>query len=373
MALLLGSNFALKAHEITPAIADVEVGQDSVTLTIRFALESLLSGINLAEVTNSNDAPEAALYDRFRAFEPDAVDAAFREAWPRISQGFQASAGESPLSFEIASIAVPAVGDVELVRSSIVVLTAELPDDDTPVTIGWQASYGALVLRQVGGGDDAYEAFLTSGDNSEPLVRNEIVTESRWSVFIRYIGVGFEHIIPLGVDHILFVLGLFFFTAKLGPLLWQVSAFTIAHTITLALAATGVVTIPASIVEPLIAASIVYVGVENVLGWGQVRARTALVFAFGLLHGLGFASVLGDFGIASGRFVEALIGFNIGVELGQLAVIAIAMVLVGIWFRNRNWYRPAIAVPVSLVISLIGAYWVVERTGMLDLPPLPYL
>ena len=173
------------------------------------------------------------------------------------------------------------------------------------------------------------------------------------------------------MDHILFVLGLFFFSTQLRPLLWQVTAFTAAHTVTLALAATGVVSLPASVVEPLIAVTIVYVAVENILNVGRTGSRTVLVFAFGLLHGLGFASVLGDFGIASGRFVEALIGFNIGVELGQLAVIALAFLLVGAWFRRKSWYRSAIAVPVSVIIALIGAYWVFERTGLLALPPLP--
>jgi len=111
----------------------------------------------------------------------------------------------------------------------------------------------------------------------------------------------------------------------------------------------------------LIAATIVFVGIENTTGWGSTRGRTLLVFVFGLLHGLGFASVLGDYGIASGRFVYALVGFNIGVEFGQLAVIAIAFALVG-WFYSRPWYRKAIAIPASLVITAIGAYWVVERT-----------
>ena len=157
-------------------------------------------------------------------------------------------------------------------------------------------------------------------------------------------------------------MGLFFFSLRLKPLLFQVTAFTLAHTITLALASLDIVRVPGSIVEPLIAASIVYVGIENILGRENLRARTALVFGFGLLHGLGFASVLGDFGITAERFGVALVGFNIGVEIGQLAVIGLAFLAVGLWFGKRDWYRPFIAIPASLVISAIGAYWVVERT-----------
>jgi hypothetical protein len=146
------------------------------------------------------------------------------------------------------------------------------------------------------------------------------------------------------------------------PLLWQISAFTLAHTVTLALGALEIVRIPPEIVEPLIAASIVYVGVENVLSKGLTPWRPVIVFAFGLLHGLGFASVLADFGLGASHFVPKLIGFNVGVELGQLAVIAIAFVLVGLWFGRKPWYKERIANPASVAIALVGAWWVVERT-----------
>ena len=162
------------------------------------------------------------------------------------------------------------------------------------------------------------------------------------------------------MDHILFVLGLFFLSTRLRPLIWQVSAFTLAHTVTLALGALGWVNVPGSIVEPLIAASIVYVAIENIFTSGLNRWRPVVIFGFGLLHGLGFASVLGDFGLPEGQFIPALIGFNIGVEFGQLAVIAMAFVLV-FWAMKQDWYRSRIAVPASCVIAAVGAYWFVER------------
>lgn len=349
------------AHEIRPTIADIEVGQDEVTMSLRLTLETLIAGIDLRDVNDTNDAPEAAVYDRLRGLDPAALEEALREAWPRISQGFILQSGGETLPPEIAAVQIPPVGNVELPRDSLLTLTAALPEGDAGVQIGLAPQFGTFIPRQIGGGTDAYEGFLDGGELTPELPRAEVLTEGWLDVFLRYIGAGFEHIIPLGLDHILFVLGLFFFATIIRPLLAQVTAFTVAHTITLALAATGVVTIPASIVEPLIAATIVFVGVENTLGWGTTRGRTLLVFAFGLLHGLGFASVLGDYGIAVERFVVALIGFNIGVEFGQLAVIAIALSLVG-WFFGKPWYRKVIAIPVSVVISVIGAYWVVERT-----------
>jgi hypothetical protein len=361
MALLLTISAGARAHEIRPTIADVEVGADEVTLTLRITLETILAGIDLATVEDTNDAPEAFLYDRFRAMEPDTLEAALRADWPRIARGFLIEVEGQRLPPEIVEVAIPAVGDLELPRDSILTIAAALPEGQAGVRLGLAPGYGTFVPRQVGGGEDAYEGFLSGGELTPELPRAEVLTEGAGAVFLRYIGAGFEHIVPLGLDHILFVLGLFFFATQLGPLLWQVSAFTVAHTITLALAATNIVTVPAAVVEPLIAASIVYVGIENTIGRGTTRGRTALVFAFGLLHGLGFASVLGDYGIASERFAVALVGFNIGVEFGQLAVIAMAFALTG-WFLHRSWYRKAIAIPASLAISAVGAYWVVERT-----------
>ena len=148
----------------------------------------------------------------------------------------------------------------------------------------------------------------------------------------------------------------------MGPLLWQVTAFTAAHTVTLALGALGWVVVPGSIVEPIIAASIVYVGIENVRTTELTKWRPIVIFVFGLLHGLGFASVLGEFGLPAGQFIPALIGFNIGVEVGQLTVIALAFLAVGLWFGQKPWYRTMIAVPASMMISAIGIYWVIERT-----------
>lgn len=176
----------------------------------------------------------------------------------------------------------------------------------------------------------------------------------------RYLALGFEHILPLGVDHILFVVGLFLLTARWRPLLWQVSAFTLAHTLSLALAIAGVVSLPSRPVETLIAVSIAYVAIENLFTEEMHPWRPLLVFAFGLLHGLGFAGVLRQLGLPDGEWIPALVSFNIGVELGQVAVIGLAFLAVG-WFRDRPWYRPRIVRPASAAIALIGLYWAVQR------------
>ncbi len=119
--------------------------------------------------------------------------------------------------------------------------------------------------------------------------------------------------------------------------------------------------VPPAVVEPLIAASIVYVAVENILTTTYRKSRTLVVFGFGLLHGLGFAAVLGEIGLDPARFITGLIGFNIGVELGQITVIALAYLAVGLWFGQKDWYRNVVAIPASLAIAIVGAFWFVQR------------
>jgi hypothetical protein len=178
---------------------------------------------------------------------------------------------------------------------------------------------------------------------------------------VEYTRLGFTHIIPDGLDHILFVLGLFLASSRVRPLLAQITAFTVAHSVSLALAMTGVVHLSASIVEPAIAASIVFVAVDNLVTPSVGWRRIGVVFLFGLIHGLGFAGVLGELGLPRGQFISGLAAFNVGVEAGQLAVIALAFAVVGIW-RSRAWYRARAVVPGSIAIACVGIWWTLQRT-----------
>lgn len=351
----------VRAHEIQPSVADVTLGPDTMTMQIRMILEAPVAGIDLEGLFNTNEAENSETYDRLRALDPVAMEAEFRRAWPGIRDRITIRAGDTAVVPRIVSVDIPPVGNAEIARLSTVTLAAALPRDGTPVVIGWAGDLGALVIRQQGI-ENGYTGFLTNGALTDPIAREAPDSQTALRAFLSYVYVGFDHILPKGLDHILFVLGLFFLALKIRPLLWQVSAFTLAHTMTLALGALGIVRIPASIVEPLIAASIVYVGVENVLSRGLTPWRPAVVFCFGLLHGLGFASVLTDFGLGSSHFVPKLIGFNVGVELGQLTVIAIAFLTVGLMFGRQDWYKTAVANPASIAIALVGGWWVVQRT-----------
>lgn len=176
-----------------------------------------------------------------------------------------------------------------------------------------------------------------------------------------YLQLGFTHILPYGLDHILFVLGLFLLSPKLKPLLWQISAFTVAHSITLSLAMFNVISIPSSIVEPVIALSIVFIAVENIITKDLKPWRIAVIFLFGLVHGLGFAGALKELGLPKSEFVTALITFNLGVELGQITVVLLAFFAVGFWFQSKKWYRDRIVIPGSLLIGIIASYWSIQR------------
>ncbi|MHA6261963.1 HupE/UreJ family protein [Arenibacterium sp. CAU 1754] len=349
----------VRAHEVTPTIGDLKVENDLLTLDLRLNIESFVAGIDLDGMTDTNASDKSDRYDALRAMAPKDLIPLGRDFAHRWLPELIVDVG-GQVALEVRELTIPPVGDADLPRASHLVLVGQVPPGTPLLTLTWPDGAGDLVLRQQGV-DDPYTGYIEGGSTSEPITLAGGGAQTGWQAFGSYIPVGFDHILPKGLDHILFVLGLFFLSTHLRPLLWQVSAFTLAHTITLALGALGWVSVPASIVEPLIAASITYVAVENILTSTLHRWRPVVIFGFGLLHGLGFASVLGEFGLPQDQFIPALLGFNVGVEIGQLTVIALAFLAVGLCFRSKPWYRRAIAVPASVVIALIGGYWFVER------------
>lgn len=416
---------SVAAHEVLPTIGDMEAVDGRLTFSLEGNFESLVAGIDLDGLEDTENAPQAETYDALRAQDPAAFEAAFRSYWPTMAEDITVlvNGEEAPLTLD--AVMVPEVGDVEVVRQSTVRFSAPLPEDAATMQIEWPAEYGVLVLRQMGV-EGGWDGYLSGGGLTEEVLLGGGNEMTGWEAFFRFIPVGVEHIVPLGLDHILFVLGLFFLAARIRPLLWQVTAFTAAHTVTLALATLGIVNIPDEymwIVESIIAASIVYIAVENIFTDGLNPWRPAIIFGFGLLHGLGFASVLTAYGLPDGAVIPALLGFNIGVELGQLLCIAVAFIIVvsairlsedGKVNRGAAWaymaiaivvvpvamipisamgpdaveaylpllfmvaalsglcsascaverfdtYRHMVAMPASIAIALVGAYWVVER------------
>ena len=375
-ALLAVWGTAPLAHETQPAIAQGTVGPELLEVMIGLNAEAQLAGVDQSVYTDTNDAPQAEEYDRLRALPAEELLALIEASWPELRARFSLE-GAGPLSF-IEGMVVPPSSE-DLARETILTLSAPLDEGAEGIHLGWAPVIGGLVLREIRDGQ-TYAARLEGGELSELLPKTGVVEETASEAFWRFLVEGVEHIIPKGLDHILFVLGLFFFALKWAPILWQVTAFTVAHTVTLALATFGVINIPDEwmwLVEAFIALSITWVAVENILQPRMGWVRPAVVFAFGLLHGLGFASVLSELGLAQGQFALSLIAFNIGVEIGQLAVIlgAFLLILLGVaaariarlddpeeaMVRDLPEMYRANAIVGSLIIGVIGAYWFVER------------
>jgi hypothetical protein len=219
-----------------------------------------------------------------------------------------------------------------------------------------------LVISEIERGQLTFENDQIAAEYNAALKRQRIrrLNAMTWikKVYI-FIKAGFEHIIPQGIDHILFVLGLFFSTLKFRSLILQVSAFTLAHSITLALAALGFVKLKLSVVEPLIFLSVVWVAFENCLFKQTTKWRPLIVFIFGLLHGLGFAALLSQYGLPKDNFISLLLAFNVGVEIGQLTVLLVAFILIRLIFRKYK-SNNQLKIPASILIGIFGLYWFIE-------------
>ena len=350
---------AVKAHEISPSILDLSISSNVVQLKLRLSVEAILADVNLSETDNTNFSQNSFKYDELRSLNPEEIKNYFYNRWSDLAPLIQVNQSGRALELYFSELSVPEIGNLELTRISHLYIEAELKNED-PISFSWDPKFGPVVVRQMGV-QNGITQFLQNGDKSDLIYFNDNVQYNKLNAFLDYIPVGFEHIIPKGWDHIIFVLGLFFFSTKLRPLIWQISAFTVAHTFTLALGSIGYIKIIPEIVEPLIALSIVFIAVENIIFDRLSKWRPIVIFIFGLLHGLGFASVLGEFGLPDGFFIAALLGFNLGVEIGQLTVVLLAFIIVGYWFNKKDYYQISIANPISIIIGLVGAYWFIER------------
>ena len=206
------------------------------------------------------------------------------------------------------------------------------------------------------------EKMLSQQDHAFTLLLADNGESHTAPTFMGFLELGIEHILT-GYDHLLFLFSLLVVTREFWAAFKIITFFTIAHSITLALAAMNLVDIPSSIVEPLIAATIIYVGVENIIRGDHPKGRQWLTFFFGLIHGFGFAAVLREMGISSLEtgILVPLFSFNLGVELGQITVAAIVLPIVW-WLHKKPAIEPYLTKVCSVIASLAGAYWLIERT-----------
>jgi len=350
------------AHEIRPAVVTVTFEQGQYRIEISTNMEAALAGVSPRH-KDTSESPQVKLYDELRQLPPAALRARIEAFQKKFLDGIQIEFDGERVTPALDTVEVPEVGDLRIARLSVVKLSGAIPSGAKVFRWRYAAEFGDNVVRLRAGQDGKLEAvWLKEGEKSEPYVLGMgLKPRTRAEIAWQYTALGFTHILPYGLDHILFVLGLFLLSVHWRPLLIQVTSFTVAHSITLGLSIYGVFSLPPTIVEPLIAASIVYVAVENILTSSLHAWRPFVVFGFGLLHGLGFAGVLHEVGLPRSEFLTGLITFNVGVELGQLAVITLAFLLVGYWGKDRPWYRARVIVPASGAIALTGLYWTAER------------
>ena len=370
----------LSAHDLSITHATLTFTPGRYQLDVVVDPESLLARLEIyADRTPSTGVPAAEVADRIRALGDVAL--------ARTTVAFDGVAATSTFQFLPTATGVPGgpsgvtpggtsgaasgdasganpAGGTSMLPAGTIRFTGDVPAGARQCRVTYGLVLGSYALTLVSpAGQRSAPIWIAGGQASPALdLRAGFVDPPWWTTAIEYASLGFTHILPKGLDHILFVMGLFLLGTRWRPLLLQVTLFTIAHSVTLGLSMLDIVSLPSSIVEPLIAFSIAYVAVENLFTTELSPWRGALVFLFGLLHGLGFAGVLGELGMPRGQFGLALVSFNVGVELGQLSVIALATLAVGWWrLSNLERYRRWVVVPVSAAIALVGLYWTATR------------
>src|SRR5712692_2870573 len=350
VALLCGA--AVCAHEIGTTRVSV-LFQEGRTYDVAIVTDAAAL-VEKLEASAGSSSPADTRPARLQSLLTRS-DETFRR---RLKIAFDASDVRPAIAYSVSPGIDAASAAVATIR-----LTGQIPPDARHFTwtYAWTFASYAMTVRSAVSENPATE-WLEGGQRSAPFaLTSPAPPVDRLGTAWRYLTLGFTHIVPKGLDHMLFVLGIYLLSGRARSVLWQVSAFTAAHSITLGLSLYGVVALSSKIVEPLIAVSIAYVAIENIFLSELKRRRIALVFAFGLLHGMGFAGALKDLGLPRSEFLTALLTFNVGVEAGQLAVIGAAFLFVGWHCANRTWYRSRIVVPASAAIAVTAVYWTIER------------
>ena len=353
-AVLTGTT--LSAHEIGTSRVAVQFDNDRrFTIDVVTDAKALLAKLEASHGgTSAIPSDDTTLSRRL-----ETLDDIFRG---RVLVAFD----ECPVPTTVAFAVTPAA-DGSATPIATIRLTGQVPEGSRRFTwrYGWTFASYALAIRTPASPDATTEWL--EGDTSStpfPIARHSVRagrTETAW----RYLALGFTHIVPEGLDHILFVLGLFLLTGRARSILWQVSTFTVAHSITLGLAAGRLLSVPPRVIEPLIAATIVLAAADNLrpmLG----RRRAAAAFFFGLVHGFGFAGPLLELELPPWPMAQALLQFNLGVEAGQLVVVALAIVLLAP-LRARDaaaWLRGG-----SAAAGLVALVWLGERLLNVKLLP----
>ena len=352
------------AHELRPAIANFNIYEkDDIingNLSIRLNLEAIIAEIGI-EHSNTEKSKESKEYENLRNMSSFELLEKFNSKIKNFQKRIYLKSSNSDYNLTLININIPEVGNTNIIRDTIMDFNVKnLKDDD--LVFSWDKNLGSIILRVNSASNEAlYSKLIEAGKKSDWFSTISKSEESLIDNIKSYTQLGFKHIIPKGLDHILFVLALFLLSSKLKPLILQISIFTLAHTITLFLGALNIIKISTIIVEPIIALSICFIAIENLFTENIKKMRPYIIFIFGLLHGLGFAGVLNEIGISDGQFISSLVSFNIGVELGQISIIILSYIFIALLFQKKSWYRNRVTRPLSLIIATVGFYWFIQR------------
>lgn len=365
-----------QADIINPALAEISIKSDnSVQLELSFNAEAILSDSSLYQ--NSKNSPNSDYYDELRASPPEQIEQLFKQRLKVFLTQLSLVFDKQNAQLSLVSFFVPDIGYQGRPRVSKLIISTRLKQ--APNTLLWQypKQYGDSAYRYEFYQKEQYNwsswQWVRANQSPKIIELNNANPPNTWSIFKQYSTIGFLHIMPKGLDHILFMLGIALLALSWRKLLLLVSIFTLAHSATLALAVYGLINIPASIVEPLIALSIAYIGFEvlrqhspinpkqNASQQTYLLRRSVLVFGFGLLHGLGFAVVLNSFDLQTTSLALSLLGFNIGVELAQAGIVLFVLLLLWLGRYQQNNLKRYFIKPIAILISLVGLVWTIER------------
>ena len=345
--LMLWHSVCVWAHPPGLSSMDIQLQADRLLISATFAVQDIEALLPMDSDLDAEVSPA-----ELEAVKPQIV--------ALVVQHLVLNAATEPLTVQPVAIVFDAQNNARIDLEYVYPHTATL-DLRSDFLQLMPDGHQQFVTAKGSDGQVLAEKMLTRADNH--LVLSTVATPgSQTATFWGFFSLGVEHIIT-GYDHLLFLLGLLAVTHRVGPALKIITFFTLAHSITLAAAGLNVLELPSRVVEPLIAATIVYVGLENVLRGDQPKARHWLTFTFGLIHGFGFASILREMDISSGSsgILMPLLSFNLGIETGQIAIASVVLPL--IWWLNSSPKIARVFLPlVSGIVSVMGAYWLLERT-----------
>ncbi len=356
----LAAAWPAAAHNLPYSLATLKLdARGGYEITLNCHTAALILGQPQGHLSAPAQAQLAALSDADVAARAGTMAAFMREATDLRADG-RAIATPAPDFPTAAAIRRDGAMTAQTAAPSDPIrITGRLPWRARSLDVSFPLELGTVLLRVEEPDGKVGVQALTPGERSQPVAVSGAGAGPLQTAF-QYLRLGFEHITPKGLDHILFVLALFLLTPRWKPLAAQVTAFTLAHSVTLALAVFGLIALPARLVESAIALSIAVVAFDNLFEQKLARWRAGVVFAFGLLHGMGFAGVLARLGLPKGAEALALVSFNVGIELGQLSVLVLAFAALG-WTLGHSWRRKWVTLPLSFIIGAAGLFWTVER------------